>query len=184
MAFLFLLPLSLGCHGRKTTTDPDSSSKPLEWQWSCNKATLKYSIEKHLMDFEVERVEPKGYYSPIHIRSRQDRSIIYSFTEASEATVFTRWKYILYVAEYSPIATGCEVVAVNLKTGEQHWRTKLQGIGPTGHSKYQNRVNIETDGKVIVVTGNEANGKYIEHIDAQNGKTLSNKQIDVDVSKK
>jgi hypothetical protein len=158
----------------------EQSGKPLEWRWSKAKASLAYSTKQHLPDHEVERVLPKEYYTPINIRTKQDRAIIYSSKDASESTVFTRWKDKLYIAEYCPIATGCEVVAVDLKSGKQLWRTQLQGIGPTGHSKYLNLVNIETDGKIIIVAGNEAHGRYVEHLDMQTGKTLANKRFDAD----
>jgi hypothetical protein len=166
---------SLGC-----IAAADKSGQPLEWRWSKGKAGLTYSTERHLPDYEVERVLPKEHYTPINIRTKQDRTAVYSYKGASERTVFTRWKDTLYVAEYSPIATGCEVVAVDLKTGKQFWGSQLEGIGPTGHSQYLNLVNIETDGQIIIVTGNEAHGRYIEHLDIQSGKTLANKKLAAD----
>ena len=87
---------------------------------------------------------------------------------------------ILYIAEYSPIATGCDVVALDLKTGKQLWKSELEGIGPVRHSKYLNLVNIETDGQKVIVLGNEASGRYIELLDLQSGKMLTNKQLDAD----
>jgi hypothetical protein len=158
----------------------EQSGKPLEWRWSKEKASLTYSIKQHLPDYEIERVLPKEYYTPITIRTKQDRTIVYSYKEASESTVFTRSKDTLYIAEYCPIATGCEVVAIDLKSGKQLWRTRLQGIGPTSHSKYLNLVNIETDGQIVILAGNEAHGRYIEHLDIQTGKRLANKKFDAD----
>jgi hypothetical protein len=182
LQFVLLLPfLCVGCcTPTEDTAVAEQSGKPLEWRWSKDKASLAYSTQQHLPDYEVERVLPKEYYTPINIRTKQDRKLIYSYKEASESTVFTRAKEILYVAEYCPIATGCEVVAVDLKSGKQLWKTQLRGIGPTGHSKYLNLVNIETDGQIVIVTGNEAHGRYIEHLDIQTGKTLANKEFDAD----
>src|SRR5438128_700870 len=112
----------LGCCQEQDAAARDKADKRLEWRWSKEKANLAYSTKQHLPDYEVERVRPKEYYAPITIRTKQDRAVIYSYKEASEATVFTRWKDILYIAEYCPIATGCEVVAIDLKTGKQLWR--------------------------------------------------------------
>jgi hypothetical protein len=138
------------------------------------------ATKKHLPDCEVERVRENEYYTPINIRTQPDRKVIYSLKEGHKSTVFTRWNGILYIAEYCPSATGCEVVAVDLKTGKQLWKSRLQGIGPTGHSEYLNRVNIQTDGEHIIVAGNEAHGRYVEHLDIQSGKTLANKKFDAD----
>lgn len=153
---------------------------PLVWKWSKDKASLAYCTEQHLPDYDVELVGQSFFDRTINIRSKQDGSIVYSIGRASESTVFTRWKDILYVAEYCPIASGCAVVAVDLKSGNEFWRTKLQGIGPVWHSKYLNLVNIETDGEVIMVAGNEASGRYVEHLKIKNGKFLGNKQFAAD----
>jgi hypothetical protein len=111
------------------------SDKPLEWRWSKEKISLSYSIDQYLRDYELKRVRPKEYYTPIYILRKQDSTIVYSYQRASENTVFTRSNDILFIAEHSPIRSGCEVVAINLKSGKQLWRTRLQGIGPTLHSK-------------------------------------------------
>ena len=145
---------------------------PLEWRWSESKAGLTYSIEQHLPDFDVEYS-----HSTLNIRSKQDGTLILSYARAGHGTVFTRWKDILYIAEYHPLATGCEVVAVDFKSGKQLWKTRLHGIGPIAHSKYSNLVNIETDGRIIIIAGNEASGHYIEHLDIKTGKFLGNKQL-------
>jgi hypothetical protein len=157
-----------------------TSGKELEWRWSKEKASLAYSIKQHLQDYEVERVQEKEYYTPINIRTKTDRKVIYSLPKGHESTVFTRWKDTLYVAEYSPIATGCEVVALDLKAGKQLWKARLEGIGATGHSKYLNLVNIETDGQRVIVSGNEAHGRYVEILDLRSGNTLANKKLDAD----
>jgi hypothetical protein len=158
----------------------DKPGKPLEWRWSRGKASLAYSTKQHLPDYEVERVRKNEHDMSINIRTRQDHKVIYSLAEGHEGTVFTRWNDILYIAEYCPIASGCDVVALDLTTGKQLWKSRLQGIGPTGHSQYLNLVNMETDGQRVIVTGNEAHGRYIEHLDLQSGKTLANQRLEAD----
>jgi hypothetical protein len=150
------------------------------WRWSKEKASLAYCITHHLQDYEVERVRKNEYYTPLNIRTKKDRKVVYSIQKGHQAIVFTRWKDTLYIAEYSPIASGCEVVALDLKTGKQLWKTRLQGIGEVAHSKYSNFVNIETDGRRVIISGNEAHGRYIEHLDRQTGKTIANKKLDAD----
>ena len=159
----------------------DEPRKQLEWRWSKEKATLAYSIKQHLpQEYEVKRVREKEFYTPLEIRTAKDSKLIYTIAKGHKQIVFTRWNDTLYIADHSPIRTGCEVVALDLKTGKELWRTGLQGIGPTNHSKYGNAVNIETDGKRIIVNGNEDHGRYVEHLDLKTGKTLANKKLEAD----
>ncbi len=159
-------------------TAGEEPAKPLEWRWSAEKATLAYCIKQHLPDYDVERDSPTEYYSPLSILDKDTRKVIYSYERASKATVFTRSKDVLYIAEHYPITTGCVVVAVDLISGKQLWKTRLIGNSPSGHSKYDYHVNIETDGKIVIVNGKEDNGRYVEHLDIRTGKMLRNKKLD------
>lgn len=80
---------------------------------------------------------------------------------------------MLYIAEYSPIPTGYHVVALNLRSGKQIWKSRLQALGPIRHSKYN-------DGRYIIITGNESRGRYVEQLDAKSGRTLASKKLAAD----
>lgn len=172
-----------GCHSKdENAAARGTFDNRLEWRWFKEKASLDYSTKKHLSDYEVE-LESVGdlpFYGRINIREKLDRKVIYSLEEGHKAIVFARWNDVLYITNYSPIASGCEVVAVDLNTGRLLWKSQLQGIGPTMHSEYSNLVNIECDEQMIIVTGNEANGRYIEVLDRQSGKTLANMKLAAD----
>jgi outer membrane protein assembly factor BamB len=190
--FICAIVLATGCTrdaGRPPDDGPESplpqagavkNDESLEWRWSKDKASLAYSVKQHLPDYEVRRVNGDTYYTPIEIRSKRDGTLLYALQKGSESIVFTRRKDTLYIAEYWPIASGCEVVALDLTTGKQLWRSRLQGIGPTLHSQYLNLVNIATDGQRIIVAGNEAHGRYVEVLDPENGKILANRKLDAD----
>ena len=92
-------------------------------------------------------------------------------------TVFTRAGSILYIAHFHPRSDGCEVQAVELKTGKQLWSSVLSGSPPVEHFGYENRVTIDTDGKVLILHGNESYTRYIEFVDMQTGKTLGHKEF-------
>jgi hypothetical protein len=161
------------------------SEDELKWQWSDEKASLTYSVKQHLQDSDVEVISGKEFYTPIKIRTNKDQQVLYSIDghlRGHQSIVFTRWKETLFLAEYCPIATGCEVVALDLKTGKTYWKSRLFGTGPTPlwHSKYSNHINIETDGKRVIVYGNEDDGQYVEHLDINTGKTLGNRRFDSD----
>ena len=82
----------------------------------------------------------------------------------------------VYLARFSDIATGCEVRAFRADTGRELWRTRLSGVGPIAHSEYLNHVQIRVvDGRPVVF-GWESAGRYVEILDAETGRTLSNRR--------
>jgi hypothetical protein len=150
------------------------------WRWSKDRADLDYCIKVHLpAEFEVERSDPEAFYTPIKIRSKSGL-LAYANQHAHRNTVFARWNHSLFVAEYSPISSGCSIAAVDLRSGKKLWTTYLEGIGLTGHSKYRNLVNIETDGSRVIVYGNEVHGRYVELLDIHTGKMISNQKLESD----
>ena len=160
------------------------SGEKLNWRWSDEKADLAYSIKKHLENCDMEVVR-ETQYTPISIRDKRERRAIYSPNGPFKNDlyfVFSRWKGTLYIAEHNTIATGCTVVALDLKTGKTLWRSRLFGTGPTPimHSKYSNAINIETDGKRIIIFGREDDGRYVECLDINTGVTLANQRFDSD----
>jgi hypothetical protein len=156
--------------------------QPLEWRWSGEKATLDYSIQKYLPDYDVEIVNERESYHPIIIRAKGDHHIVFSLLSGHPWTVFTRWQDMLFIADFQHYAQGCEVLAVDLRSGKEIWHSRLHAVESVEHSKYYNFINIETDGKRITVFGNEAHGRYIEQLDTNTGKTLANTQLPVDKS--
>ena len=162
-----------------------SPARPVVWKWSDAKSSLDYSVRSHLSDYELKYgthpiitpVSIQGFYEPISIWTRDHSRLVYHLEDGHKEIVFTRREDTLFVAEFHPICTGCSVVAIDLATGNRIWETQLQGIGPTEHSKYRNRVNIETDGERVIVYGNESHGKYVEHLDVASGKILLNRKF-------
>jgi len=146
------------------------------WTWSDDVATLAHCVATHLANYEVKTVPDDGqaFHHDLEIRLFQGDKLILTINGHSE-TVFTRLGQVLFVSNHGPIRTGCEVYALDLKTGKELWRSHLEGIGPIMHSKYRNHVAIENDGHAIIVRGKESSGSYIEYLDKDTGKTLANK---------
>ncbi len=151
---------------------------PPPWQWSDEKATLAYCIKQHLPDYDVVTDSEEKFYTPISIRTKGEKKLVYHLHDGHQGIVFARHQCTLFIAEFDAIGSGCEVVAIDLSMGKQCWKSRLRGIGPRGHSKYQNVVNIETDGAKVTVYGNESHGKYVEQLDAKSGKMLVNAKFD------
>ena len=98
----------------------------------------------------------------------------------------------LYFADYLPDAPGCSVVAYDLTSGKEVWRTKLHQEQPSGVSAYRNRASIslpdgpyvagkgrEAPGGVVQVKGSETYCDYIEVLDAKTGESLAIKNFRV-----
>lgn len=174
---MLALPFLAGSLPEEQGSTAVKSPTPLEWRWSAGKASLAYCTKVCLPDYDVGSLHEFCFFTPITIRRKKDRKLVYTIKDGTSYTTFTRWQGILYIADYSPATSGCSVIALELKTGNQLWKTQLQGIGPRANDRYRNLVNIETDGQVIIVTGNEMAGRYIEHLDLETGKTLANKKL-------
>src|SRR5262249_54196159 len=78
------------CFPQKKDAERDQLKRQLEWRWSKEKASLAYCTKQHLADYDVERTREKEYYTPIKIRSKQDRKVVYSLERGHEAVVFAR----------------------------------------------------------------------------------------------
>src|SRR5262249_42895934 len=142
-------------------------------------ATLDDSVARHLDGYQVQIIGDRSRrdpYDPYTVRVIEGGVVACSFP-AHDETVFTRRGDVLHVARVCPLPTGCPVAAYDLKSWERLWECSLRGIGPIGHSEYRNQVNITTDGDAVVVYGKESNGRYIEYVDAKEGKTIGHKKL-------
>lgn len=92
----------------------------------------------------------------------------------------------LYFADFWPNESGCSIVAFDLVSGKELWRTKLHQEQPKGASGYQNFVMLsmppgpytpdkepEESGAVVEVRGSETYCDYIEVLDAETGSSLA-----------
>ena len=164
-----------------TKTDYQQQADREEWNWRPEQANLLYCVRRDFRDYQAEIICPKETRDsflmdkPLTVRLIDDGKEIYSF-KAHDETVFTRRGDVLYLAEFSPIRTGCSIVAYDFKAKKELWKTDLKGIGPVSHSKYRNEVTITTAGDdAIFVTGKESSGRYIEYVDMKSGKTVGHK---------
>ncbi len=166
-------------HSTARSTDYQKVADQQPWRFNWYAANLLYCVDRDLRDYEVEiRCPKKGHPREDHrltIRLLTDGKEVFRFRGYSD-TVFARSGDVLYVAEFAPSVTGCTVVATDLKSGKQLWRSNLKGIGPVDHSRYRNHVTIDAQGEVLVVRGHESLGRYIEYIDMKSGKTVGHKK--------
>lgn len=85
-----------------------------------------------------------------------------------------RWGGTLFLVRYNPTASGAQLFAYDIGTGEERWRRPLLGLGPVVHSRYRNEVRLRVIDDHVVVYGRETQGRYIEVITARYGQLVHN----------
>lgn len=96
-------------------------------------------------------------------------------------SVFRNAGNVLFFGHFTSSSSGCSVAAYDLNTGEKLWATRLRAIGNPPHLAYSNEVtmtlpSLEKDGeRVVLITGRETLGDYIEVLDLATGDILANK---------
>jgi hypothetical protein len=127
--------------------------------------------------------DPNGFGSGDYTFAKKDGQKLTVSGHAQSAFAFNG--DTLYFADFSSISTGCKIVSYDLATGKKIRETRLEGLGPIAHTKYRNRVvmSVEKHPTVkeafaLVITSQEAAGRYIEVIDLVTGKQLAHKKFD------
>jgi hypothetical protein len=143
------------------------------WEWSEERAGPAGSA-KHLPDRYAADVEPLGKWGDTTIRILKDGAVVHFF-RGNYRTAFAVRDDVLYYADLDPICSGCAVVAYDLRKHKQLWKAPLNGLGPIGHSKYRNAVNLGLEKHAVCVRGQESAGNYTEYVDPRTGKTVGHK---------
>lgn len=150
------------------------------WEWQPEQASVLYSTILCPKEYKVEIIRPQNTFGELTIRFYHDDRLDCTI-EGHAYTTFVVDESILYYAEYSHSTTGCALVAYDLKTRKELWKTQLEGIGPIRHFRYTNMVVVTvaqgaaTAPLVILVRGSESAGKYIEYVDTKTHKTVGHK---------
>jgi outer membrane protein assembly factor BamB len=144
----------------------DAPEEAKVWRFSAERASLVWSLE-HL--------ETK----PTSIQSVNTRATDYQMVSfgahgfsAHAGTPIVELDRRIFVAHYTSYTNGCSVAAYDAGSGAQLWTTTLQGLGPVEHSKYRNRVSLEVVEGVVVVSGEESAGRYVEVLAPRSGRLL------------
>jgi outer membrane protein assembly factor BamB len=145
------------------------------WTWKDEEASLFHSFQRYPGDYQVTLVKKPNSVGKLFVRFSKDGKTIHEF-EGHYATVFAGKGNEVYYADFHPSASGCAVVAFDLATGKEVWKTHLKGLGPIAHTQYSNRVTLDLPrDDALRVYGNESAGKYVEYLDLRTGKTVGDK---------
>jgi len=168
----------LSTFAQGTQLDHQKAADSAKFEWSKEQASILYSLSQYSGSDEIHLIyDPKwrsGRPVPLTIRIVRGGKVIFS-QRGHEATVFKVVANIIYYADFLPGASGCAVVAYDLKKQKRLWRNNLQGVGPVYHSKYFNSVTLNADDNVVVVHGHEMVGDYVEYVDMKSGKTVGHR---------
>lgn len=73
------------------------------------------------------------------------------------------------LAIYSSASAGCELRALDFKTGASVWRADVELLS-IAHSKYSNDVELRADGSRVLLLGTESQEVYAETFDPTSGR--------------
>ena len=133
-------------------------------------------IDYQKMAQEARWKQPKDDAKQWTISISADGKKVYDWPVATPSGLFVDSNCVVYRPTFSPIRTGCDVIAYDLKGQKLLWRTHLEGLGPVPHSEYWNVVRLErVNDEVLAVYGDEAAGRYVEIVDMKTGKTVGHK---------
>jgi hypothetical protein len=166
LPFLTLLAVSAPPDYQKIADDT-------KWEWKDEYATAAYSA-KNLPDGYKVDIADKKEFTNATLKFSKDGKEVFKL-EGHRGTVFVIKDNVLYYADYNPISDGCSLVARDLTNAKELWKTPLQGIGPTPHSKYRNQVSLDWAEGALRVLGHESAGNYVEFVEPKAGKTVGHK---------
>jgi hypothetical protein len=122
------------------------------WSWSDDEAGIFYSMTQSGFGYQIELIRPPGGTDALTIRFMKDAKVICSWN-GHPHSVFVQKDNTLVYALFYPSQQGCTLVAVNLDSGAERWRTNLQAIDTALHSGYNNLINMNAADGIIVVHG-------------------------------
>ena len=145
-----------------------------EWKWSDAATLIGHSAILRGSTYDVRMEVKVARRSGVKVTFAKDEKDAFVLN-GHENTVFRVVGDTLVYTLYHQGASGAAVVAVDLKSGKELWKTELKGIGPVSHFKYRNLLNVEASRDTVTVFGNESLGKYVEILDTKSGKTVGHK---------
>ena len=165
-----LLALAVGA----ADVDYQQEADAAPWEWEPRRASLLDSLTRAACDYRIEVVRPKDRWGELTIRFTDGRKTLLTLA-GHYATAFGFRGGVVYYADYHPSSSGCAVVAFDLKSGKELWKTNLRGLGPIAHTKYHNAVILDVLPRAVRVRGMESAGKYLEYVDLETGKTVAHR---------
>ena len=155
-------------------TDYQKQIEKYDWSWDDQKVGPLNCAYRATGDLQFGITTLPKTKHRLDIAVLSDGRRVFSW-RGHHASVFCVATDRLYFADWSIGASGGNVVAVDLVSGQEIWRKPLKALGDIEHSTYQTLFNIDVSENVVIVWGNESQGKYVEFKSAQTGETIAQK---------
>jgi hypothetical protein len=154
-----------------------------EWNLSETVSDYKSSLENKGTGYSIDidmlqNAPPDSWDASLIVTDSAGKTLRTCHIEAGDRTPFILKNDVLYYAVFSPSSSGCRIVAVDLRRDAQLWTTNLLGIGKIIHSAYRNKIYMKLRGSNIVVYGDESRGRYIETLENDSGRMVSNTVVE------
>lgn len=147
-----------------------------EWAWKDDLATPFYGISQAGSEYDITMVSDHQNRSVLTFKIARAGKEVYAW-KGHDHTVFRIQQDRLYYALFHPSSSGGEIVAVDLSSGKELWKSPLTALGPIQHSAYRSLMALDANAEVVSVYGNESMGRYFEVKDAKTGTTLGHKRF-------
>ncbi len=82
---------------------------------------------------------------------------------------------VLFFAAFGRSGSGCTLLAYDLGTGKELWKTRRDLLKVRERTGYSNELNLRIGPEIISVYGHESNGDYIEVFHQRTGRCLAHK---------
>jgi hypothetical protein len=153
----------------------NQGAENVPWKWDERAASPFGSMDHINPKYNIRllfKKEKDGHH--LHISVLEGEREVFTF-EGHSRTVFYIWDDRLYYALFGTNSNGAKIVAVDLTTGKEVWRSEVLGIGMKLHSSYSNSLNLSADPFSVKIFGNEMSGQYFESKRADTGVTTAHK---------
>ncbi|MCI5057008.1 MAG: hypothetical protein MRY83_12915 [Flavobacteriales bacterium] len=161
-----------------------SDNDPLNIIWDLSKEKSNHSqravIELKGKEYEVsveDKIENETINNyMIQLIDPQSKESLWQYSPKYATAMGRSCKHILiedrlFVAVYSPISCGSDLVCINVNSGKEIWRGDIKQL-LIDHSWYRNMVHLRLIDDKLVMIGDEAGGKYIQIINPNTGENL------------
>jgi len=156
------------------TIDYQKTADGAGWGWLAEMANPLGCIAQCAGKYDIRLVSPKDDRSSLTITVLLASREMYTW-KGHRDSVFSILDDRLYYAKFHPSSSGGSIVAVDLTTGKELWRSELKALGGIRHSAYRSLLNLDCNRDVVTVHGNESMGRYIEFKRVDTGETVGHK---------
>lgn len=166
---------------RSAPIDYKKVADTADWRWRDEMANPLGCITQCGDKYDISLLSPAGDRNALTITIQEDgrkRSVSHElFSWAGHRhSVFRILGDRLYYADFGYLSIAGNVVAVDLKTGKKLWASPLKALGQIEHSGSRNLMNLDVDGDVVTIWGNDSyQGRYVEFKSTATGETLGHK---------